>query len=111
MAPASAGRTALELEFAHIDGCACARRVQRVHRAECLVALAHVLGRVEQLGHDGRSLNLVEEQLQTSGGDAGGWPTGFLYTRHELLDAFQGYICEADDSYIHVMLSHYFGVD
>src|SRR5690242_5574504 len=99
---------ALKLEFAHVDRRACARRVGRVHRTECLIALAHVVGRVEQLGHDGCSLYLVEEQLQTGGGDPGGWTTLFLYTRHQLLDAVRGYVREANDSYVHVILSYYF---
>ena len=62
---------------------------------------------LEQLRHDRRSLSLVEEQLQTSCGDAGGWPAGFLDPGHQLLDALRGYICEADDSYEHVMPSYY----
>ena len=44
---ASAGHPAFELQFTHVDGHAGARRLRRVHRAECFGSRAHVLGCID----------------------------------------------------------------
>lgn len=56
----SAGHAALELEFAHVDGDAGAGRLGGVHRAECFGSLAQILGCLEQLQHNRRSLRFVK---------------------------------------------------
>ena len=59
----------LELQLAHVHRGASARRLGRIHRAECLPADLHVLSRLKVLLHHGRPLILVNKDPEASRGN------------------------------------------